>query len=578
MDQSVIGDINFEFCKGLCFQVYLSRNRYLYFKKRNYIYRRPKLIVDEINPVLKNQTILPIENRSKENSGKLKNMRLSRNTLKDITPKKLALPDEEIFELPEKVLQFGTGMLLRGLPDYYIDKANRNGIFNGRIVVVKSTSNGDTTAFDKQDGLYTLCERGIENGKKIEENFICSAISRVLNAQDEWSEILKCAYNQELQIIISNTTEVGIQFVKDDIRKHPPVSYPGKLLAFLYERFTAFKGSADSGFVIIPTELILENGKKLESIVLELAYLNSLEDEFIEWLENSNYFCDSLVDKIVTGMPSKEIRNEIENELGYIDDLLIVSEVYSLWAIEGDGKIKDFLSFAGADEGVVIEPDIDLHRELKLRLLNGTHTLTCGLAFLAGIHTVYEAMEDLNLATFIEGLMRKEIAPSIPYPIDETVKSSFISKVLDRFRNPYINHQWKNITLNYTSKMRMRCIPLLTNHYKNNESVPSLFALGFAAYLYFMKAVKQKGKEYFGELNGEEYLIEDPLAYKFYELWNNENLEGIVNKVLKDISIWGEDLSHFKGFAETVTNHLKNIIENGMKAKLEAYHFSKTIV
>ncbi len=74
--------------------------------------------------------------------------------------------------------------------------------------------------------------------------------------------------NEDLKIIISNTTEVGIQLVKDDIRKHPPVSFPGKLLAFLYERFTAFKGREDSGFVIVPTELILENGKKLESIVL----------------------------------------------------------------------------------------------------------------------------------------------------------------------------------------------------------------------------------------------------------------------------------------------------------------------
>lgn len=189
-------------------------------------------------------------------------MQLSRYTLKNITSEKVALPDEEMFELPEKVLQFGTGILLRGLPDYFIDAANKSGIFNGRIVVVKSTSKGDTAAFDKQDGLYTLCERGIEDGKKVEENIICSAINRVLNANEEWSEILKCARNQDLQVIISNTTEVGIQLVKDDIHKHPPVSYPGKLLSFLYERFKAFNGSKESGFVIIPTELISENGKK----------------------------------------------------------------------------------------------------------------------------------------------------------------------------------------------------------------------------------------------------------------------------------------------------------------------------
>jgi len=505
-------------------------------------------------------------------------MKLSQYTLKNITSEKVALPEEEIFELPEKVLQFGTGVLLRGLPDYFIDAANKVGIFNGRIVVVKSTSKGDTTAFDKQDGLYTLCERGIQNGKKVETNIICSAISRVLNAQEEWDEILKCAHNEDLQIIISNTTEVGIQLVKDDIRKHPPVSYPGKLLAFLYERFTAFKGSDESGFVIVPTELILENGKKLESIVLELAHLNSLEDEFIEWLEKSNYFCNSLVDKIVTGMPSKEMRNEIESELGYSDDLLTMSEVYSLWAIEGDDKIKNILSFADADEGVVIEPDIDQHRELKLRLLNGTHTLTCGLAFLADFGTVQNAMEDESFASFIEDLMRNEIAPAIPYEIDGAVKSSFISKVLDRFKNPHIEHQWKSITFNYTSKMRMRCIPLLINYYKKNQSVPQLFAFGFAAYLYFMKAVKQKGKEYFGESNGEEYLIEDPSADKFFQFWKNEDPETVVNEVLKDISIWGHDLSHLKGFREDVTNNLKSIMENGMKAKLEAYHSSKTAV
>lgn len=504
-------------------------------------------------------------------------MKLSRYNLKNITSEKLVLPHEEIFELPEKVLQFGTGVLLRGLPDYFIDAANKVGIFNGRIVVVKSTSKGDTTAFDKQDGLYTLCERGIQNGNKVEEDIICSAVSRVLNAQDDWTEILKCAHNEDLKIIISNTTEVGIQLVKDDIRKHPPTSFPGKLLAFLYERFAAFNGSEDSGFVIIPTELISENGKKLESILLELAHLNSLKDEFIEWLENSNYFCDSLVDRIVTGMPEKEIRNEIEKDLGYSDDLLIMSEVYSLWAIEGDEKIKNILSFAEADEGVVIEPNIDLHRELKLRLLNGSHTLSCGLAFLAGFDTVQHAMENESFAGFIEDLMRNEIAPSIPYEIDDAIKQSFISKVLDRFRNPHINHQWKRITLNYTSKMKMRCIPLLSNYYKNNDAIPSLFALGFAAYLYFIKPVKQNGKEYFGEINGKEYLIEDPDAATFYKFWNGKSADKVVNEVLKDISIWGQDLSHLNGFGEAITNNLNNIINNGMKAALEAYHSKKTV-
>ena len=207
-------------------------------------------------------------------------MILSAFNLKNIDPEKVQLPNDGVFELPEKVLQFGTGVLLRGLPDYFIDKANRAGIFNGRIVVVKSTSAGDANAFDRQDGLYTVCVRGLENGERKEENIVNASISRVLSASTEWDKILDCAHNPQMQVIISNTTEVGIQLLPDDIRKHPPVSYPGKLLAFLFERYRAFGGSEQSGMVIIPTELIPDNGKKLESIVLELAHLNGLDDVF----------------------------------------------------------------------------------------------------------------------------------------------------------------------------------------------------------------------------------------------------------------------------------------------------------
>jgi tagaturonate reductase len=500
-------------------------------------------------------------------------MMLTRYNLKNIETQGLDIPAESVFDLPEKVLQFGTGVLLRGLPDYFIDKANRHDLFNGRVVVVKSTSNGDSSAFDKQDGLYTLCVRGLENGNKIEENIINTSISRVLSANNEWTEILKCAHNPHMQIIISNTTEVGIQLVNDDVRRHPPTSFPGKLLAFLYERYQAFAGSRQSGMVIVPTELIIDNGKKLESIVLELAHLNGLDDNFIQWLENCNYFCSSLVDRIVPGKPGAEDRKQMETAFGYSDELLTVSESYRLWAIEGDDYIRSVLSFAAADEGVVIEPDINLFRELKLRMLNGTHTLSCGLAWLAGFETVREAMEHPGMSAFIGDLMLEEIAAGIPYPVDPKVAQDFGKKVLDRFRNPYIQHHWMSITMQYTSKMRMRNVPVIAKYAETQKAVPENMALGFAAYLQFLRPVAKKTDGYYGNWQNEEYRINDDHAPYFYDKWKKAGPAEIVDQVLGDSALWGEDLSLIPGFAAAVKEKLLLLQD---RSALEAIQINKT--
>ena len=491
-------------------------------------------------------------------------MQLSKHTLEkaEATPG-LEIPALRLLELPEKVLQFGTGVLLRALPDFFIDKANKKGLFNGRIVVVKSTDS-DSSAFDRQDGLYTICVRGTENNKPIEENSINASISRVLGAKTEWKRILECAHNPELRIIISNTTEVGIQLVQDDIFSEPPVSFPGKLLAFLYERFKAFNGSAASGMVIVPTELITDNGTKLESIVLELAHRNSLDFTFIEWLENHNTFCNSLVDRIVPGRPSGKELAILEASLGYEDELLTMSEVFRLWAIEGDEKVKQVLSFAPADEGVIITPDITLFKELKLRLLNGTHSFNCGLAFLSGFNLTREAVTDKTFSVFARNLMLTEIAPAIPYAIDPTIKEDFARKVFERFCNPYIDHQWLSITVQYTSKMKMRNIPLLQHHYSLHHQAPLHMATGFAGFILYMKSVKHEGGRYYGERNGQLYEIKDDSAAWFHEVWQQSSPVKVVEDVLQNEELWGTDLNRLPGFLAAVQEQLQDMLTLGV--------------
>lgn len=483
-------------------------------------------------------------------------MQLSKNTLDSIQPQaELVIPSKNVFELPEKVLQFGTGVLLRGLPDYFIDKANRQGLFNGRVVLVKSTASGGTDAFQQQDGLFTQVIKGIENGKEVSEKVINASISRVLSAKEEWKQILACASSKEMQIIISNTTEVGIQMADDKIGgEEAPPSFPGKLLAFLHERFKAFNGSAESGMVIVPTELIVDNGKKLKAIVIAMAENNKLSAGFIQWLNESNDFCSSLVDRIVPGkLPAGE-QEAVEKELGYSDELMIMSECFRLWAIEsGSERVKDILSFAKADEGVVIAADIEKFRELKLRLLNGTHTFSCGLANLAGFTTVKEAMQDKKFNAFVSELSKKEIAETISGDsISYTEAEAFAQSVLDRFSNPHLDHKWISIAVQFTSKMKMRNVPLLVKHYSKGDEVPGNMALGFAAYLVFIKKA----------IETNTALQDDSLGY-IKENWLNEDASVYVQNVLADEPFWGASLAAMNGFAATITANVEQLQKEG---------------
>lgn len=473
---------------------------------------------------------------------------------------------EQLLNLPEKVLQFGTGVLLRGLPDYFINKANQQGIFNGRIVVVKSTDKGGVDAFADQQNIFTQAIRGIEEGQHIDENVLNVAISRTLSAKTEWAAILATAASPDMQIVISNTTEVGIQLVDDDLSAQPPVSFPGKLTAYLYERFKAFNGSAESGLVIIPTELLPDNGGKLKEIVLEQARRHELPAEFMSWLENANRFCSSLVDRIVPGAPAPEVKSAVEEILGYTDELLIMSEVYRLWAIEGDEKVKEVLTFAQADTGVIIEPNIDVYRELKLRLLNGTHTLCVGLCYLYGLDIVRQAMENAETAQFIEDLMQQDLAPAIPYPIELAKAHEFGNQVLDRFRNPAIRHQLIDITVQYTAKMKMRNVPTILQHYQSNDTPQPNVVKGFAAYLLFMKAVETDGKVYYGYRGQEKYPIRCDAAEYFYDQWQRFGYDtnGLVQAVLSDQALWDTDLTALPGFADSIARTLEEYSTNGV--------------
>src|SRR5690606_29489219 len=282
--------------------------------------------------------------------------------------------------------------------------------------------------------------KGVESGRDIQDTLVVSAISRVVLAANDWVAILTSARSPALDIVISNTTEVGIVLdEEDDLFASPPRSFPGKLTAVLFERFRTFNGAKDKGLVVLPTELIDQNGEKLRNTVLALAQHNQQGAIFIEWLKKYNHFCNTLVDRIVPGGLDAGAQAQADRQLSYKDELAIMVEPFCLWAIESSHpRVSEVLSFAKVDSRVVITPDIEKFKELKLRLLNGSHTFACGLAMQAGFDTVKEAMANRAFSTYVKRLMHSEIIPTlVDIGIDTAEAKTFADHVIDRFSNPY---------------------------------------------------------------------------------------------------------------------------------------------
>ena len=476
--------------------------------------------------------------RRKMESQKNRRMKhLTKSILREIAgAENLILPTDQQLNYPEKVLQFGTGVLLRGLPDQYISEANRAGKFRGRVVVVKSTQNGRTDAFADQDGLYTICVKGIDNGQLVNQAYVNASISRVLSAIEDWAAILECAKSEDLAIITSNTTEVGIVLTEENIFDGVPSSFPGKLLAILHERFVHFNGDLAKGLVIIPAELIEENGSKLAYILNRLAAHNQLSEAFVNWLNQANPICNTLVDRIVPGKLSTTDQAATEATLGYSDELMIMAEPFGLWAIESnDQRVIDALGFCDEEKGCRVVPSIQKFKELKLRMLNATHTFSCGVSMLAGMELVKDSMQDEVIKSYISQLALEEIANAITgEKISAAEAETFGKAVLDRFANPFLEHKWVSISAQFTLKMKIRCLPLILATQEKKGQLPLRMLIGFSAYLVQM------------------------------DLVNNNDLASSLRNVLSDAATWEQDLAAIPGLMDKVLEIIASIQSKGI--------------
>lgn len=468
-------------------------------------------------------------------------------------------------ELPLKIMQFGGGNFLRAFVDWMIDVLNNETDFRGGVAIIKPTGGGDYKDLKDQQGLFTVILKGIENGKLITKTNLVGSVQKVVNPYTDWQDYLDLAKMDSLRFIISNTTEAGIAFNSSDTyNATPPHEFPAKLTLWLYHRFLYFKGDESKGCIHLPCELIEKNGDTLRSCVLEYVDHWQMGGPFKDWILKANYFCNTLVDRIVSGYP-KDQSAMIQKELGYEDRLLVVGEIYHNWIIQAPEKIQEELPFAKTKLNVRFVDDLVPYREMKVRFLNGAHTAIVPIAYLSGLEYVQDVMEDISLRSFMESLLHEEIAKTLNFP--DTLKNQYIDDVLTRFANPTLKHKLISISLNGTSKFTSRLLPTIKDYYRLKGRLPNRILLSLAAMILFYQG--KRGDESIPLADNPEVLD------LFSGLWADYahkkiEIPELVHTVLGSTSIWGEDLTKLDGLTENVARNLKILRDKGVRECLSA--------
>ena len=475
-------------------------------------------------------------------------------------------------DAPVKVMQFGEGNFLRAFVDYFFDIANEKAGYNGKVKLVQPIANFPQMAdwINEQEGLYTLYLRGSENGQKVDGKRVISSVTRGPNPYEkaDYEKMMDVAASDDLEIIVSNTTEAGIVYdpacQQNDC---PPSSFPAKLTQVLYHRYKAGK----KGIIMLACELIDNNGKELLKCVNQYIDQWGLEDGFKKYVNEDCTFCGSLVDRIVPGRirDPKEVA-ELEEKHGYADPLLDVGEVFGVWVIEGDTKLNDILPFrkAGLEDHVFVTPDMSPYKKRKVRILNGAHTGFVLGAYLAGFDIVRDCMHDETILGYMNKMLLQEVVPILPLDQDDCKK--FAAAVEDRFNNPFVNHELMSISLNSTSKWRARNMPSFLEYIEKNGKLPTCLTMSFAAYIAFysnnIQELNDKGLVC-KRAKGNEYTIsDDRYVLEFYNAHKDDDIPTLVHAVMTNEQMWGQDLTKVAGFEEATVKNLTLIREQGAMA------------
>lgn len=462
------------------------------------------------------------------------------------------------------IVHLGIGAFHRAHQAWYTHKLLEQEGGDWRIRGVSLRSAGVRDTLNPQDGLFTVA---IKSNQGTDHHMMAS-VESVLVAPENPAAVIAALCEENVHVVTLTITEKGYcltnstgeldpaheSIVHDLEHLHSPKSALGFLIAACQRRMR----TGMSGLTIVSCDNLAGNGTKLEAALTGFAAL--VDPALQGWLNKNVTFPATMVDRIVPAT-TPEDKATVEASIGMEDQACVMAEPFIQWVIEA--------RFAGPfpawdQVGVTFAASVEPFEDMKLRLLNATHSTIAYLGCLAGYATVAEAVADPNLRHLIDHMMAHELAPTLHIPNGVDIEV-YAKSLLERYTNRGLPHKTRQIAMDGSQKIPQRMLPALRHQLKNGGSVEGL-TLGIAAWIRYCEGVEE---------NGDRYLVDDPMASIFQDIHaaTDGDTKARLESFLALENVFDQELVLNETFREKLLFWLKALAEQGARSVL-AQHWA----
>lgn len=487
--------------------------------------------------------------------------RLSNQSISQI-PADVQRPSYDRSILKTGIVHLGIGAFHRAHQAYYTEAVlNRLG-GNWGILGASLRSPTVRDQLGPQDGLYTLVERSTDE----ERLQIIGAVQAVLVGPDNPAALIAAMRNPEVKIVSLTVTEKG--YCHDPATgnlnlEHPDIVHdlqnldaPRTAIGYLVAALSQRQQAGIKSFTALSCDNLPDNGTTLRKVVQQFA--KKINADLAQWIESNTLFPCTMIDRIVPAT-TQEDRDQLADRLGLRDDGAVVAEPFSQWVIEDrfvDGRPE--WEAVGAE----LVASVTDYENMKLRLLNGSHSTLAYAGYLAGFDYISEVMREPAFDKLITLFMAREAGETLVVPEGFDL-AHYQNQLRERFRNTALKHRTWQIAMDGSQKLPQRLLHTVRDQLGGNGHI-DIICLAVAAWIRYVSGVDERG---------DAIEVSDPLATRLRALCdaNKGDAASMVKAVVAVTDVFGSDLRGDARFVDTTTVWLERFYEQGVLATVRKY-------